>query len=239
MLEVNNIEVSYDDVTVIRGVSFTVKEGQLVSIIGNNGAGKSTIMKTISATLKPKKGKIIFRGENIDGMHANSIARKGLIHVPEGRQIFTNLTVKENLMMGAFPYYYTKGKDRIKEDLEDIFKKFPVLKERQKILAGYISGGEQQMLAIGRALMARPKFLLLDEPSLGLAPVIVDQIFSLIKELRNEGKTILLVEQRALQALEISDDSYVLANGEIVFHGTKNQILENEKVKNYYLGIDN
>ncbi|MCD6482605.1 MAG: ABC transporter ATP-binding protein [Candidatus Izimaplasma sp.] len=232
MLKVENLHVYYGAIHAIKGVSFEVKKGEIVTLIGSNGAGKSTILKTISALLKQTEGEIIFLNSSLEGVDAHKIVEMGISHVPEGRRIFSGLTVFENLQMGA---YTRKNSDEIAEDLAMVFKKFPRLKERKNQLGGTLSGGEQQMLAMGRALMSRPKILLLDEPSMGLAPLLVDEIFSIIKEINNNGTTILLVEQNANRALHISDKGYVLETGKIIASGLSKDLLNNEKVKEAYL----
>jgi len=232
MLKVENLHVYYGAIHAIKGISFEVKKGEIVTLIGSNGAGKSTILKTISALLKQTEGEIIFLNSSLEGVDAHKIVEMGISHVPEGRRIFSGLTVYENLQMGA---YTRKNKDEIDDDLTMVFKKFPRLKERKNQLGGTLSGGEQQMLAMGRALMSRPKILLLDEPSMGLAPLLVDEIFSIIKEINSNGTTILLVEQNANRALHISDKGYVLETGKIIASGLSKDLLNNAKVKEAYL----
>ena len=232
MLKVENLHVYYGAIHAIKGISFEVKKGEIVTLIGSNGAGKSTILKTISALLKQTEGEIIFLNSSLEGVDAHKIVEMGISHVPEGRRIFSGLTVFENLQMGA---YTRKNKDEIADDLTMVFKKFPRLKERKNQLGGTLSGGEQQMLAMGRALMSRPKILLLDEPSMGLAPLLVDEIFSIIKEINSNGTTILLVEQNANRALHISDKGYVLETGKIIASGLSKDLLNNAKVKEAYL----
>ncbi len=232
MLKVENLHVYYGAIHAIKGISFEVKKGEIVTLIGSNGAGKSTILKTISALLKQTEGDIIFLNSSLEGIDAHKIVEMGISHVPEGRRIFSGLTVFENLQMGA---YTRKNKDEIDDDLTMVFKKFPRLKERKNQLGGTLSGGEQQMLAMGRALMSRPKILLLDEPSMGLAPLLVDEIFSIIKEINSNGTTILLVEQNANRALHISDKGYVLETGKIIASGLSKDLLNNAKVKEAYL----
>ncbi len=232
MLKVENLHVYYGAIHAIKGISFEVKKGEIVTLIGSNGAGKSTILKTISALLKQTEGEIIFLNSSLEGVDAHKIVEMGISHVPEGRRIFSGLTVFENLQMGA---YTRKNKDEIDDDLTMVFKKFPRLKERKNQLGGTLSGGEQQMLAMGRALMSRPKILLLDEPSMGLAPLLVDEIFSIIKEINSNGTTILLVEQNANRALHISDKGYVLETGKIIASGLSKDLLNNAKVKEAYL----
>ena len=231
MLKVENINVYYGQIHAIKDVSFEVKPGEIVSLIGANGAGKSTILKTISGLLRSKTGHIIFKGEDIGRTEAYKLVPKGLAHVPEGRRIFLQMTVKENLEMGA----YTKG-ENMAEDIETVYKHFPRLKERQNQIAGTLSGGEQQMLAMGRAMMSHPDLLILDEPSMGLAPILVQGIFDIIKEFHKMGTTILLVEQNAEMALSIADRAYVLESGRIVLTGTGAQLKASDEIKKAYLG---
>ena len=232
MLKVEDMHIYYGNIHAVKGVSFHVKEGEIVSLIGANGAGKSTILKTISGVIRSKSGNISFLGQDISKMEAHKIVHQGLAHVPEGRRIFLKMTVLENLEMGAF----TK-KEVSKADIESVFERFPRLKERQSQIAGTLSGGEQQMLAIGRALIGRPKLILLDEPSLGLAPLIVKEIFAAIKEInKKSGTTILLVEQNSKIALATADRGYVMRTGEIVMSDTCENLLQNEEVKKAYLG---
>ena len=233
LLEAKDLNVYYGAIHALQGVSFTVDEGEIVSLIGANGAGKSTTLKTISGLLRPRVGDILLRGESLKTMPAQDIVRRGVIHVPEGRKIFAPLTVQENLEMGAFT---RKDKDEIRTNLERVFKSFPRLKERLNQLGGTLSGGEQQMLAIGRGLMAQPKVLLLDEPSMGLAPILVEEIFSIIKEINSQGVAILLVEQNALMALSVANRGYVLETGRIVLEGTGQELLQNPQVMKAYLG---
>ncbi|RLG67515.1 MAG: branched-chain amino acid ABC transporter ATP-binding protein [Methanobacteriota archaeon] len=234
MLEVKNIKVCYDDVPALHDVSFEVREGEIVSIVGSNGAGKSTILKTISGLLHPVSGEIRFEGERIDRDPPYAIVAKGIAHVPEGRRIFSRMTVLENLLLGA---YTRKSQEERAETLERIFELFPILKERRNQRAGTLSGGEQQMLAIARGLMSRPKLLMLDEPSLGLMPILVTKLFDTIKRINEEGITILLVEQNVREALELADRAYVLVTGNIVLEGTGRELLEAEMVKKAYLGM--
>lgn len=233
MLRINNINVYYGAIHAIKGVSLEVKEGSIVTLIGANGAGKSTILKTISGLLRPKTGEIVYEGKKLNAMEAQEIVRSGVCQVPEGRRVFANMSVLENLELGAF---LRKDKIQIKEDMEKVFEKFPRLKERMTQLAGTLSGGEQQMLAIGRAMMSRPRLMLLDEPSMGLAPLLVKEIFSIIREINNSGTTILLVEQNAHMALSIADYAYVLETGKIVLEGPAQELAESEQVKKAYLG---
>jgi branched-chain amino acid transport system ATP-binding protein len=234
MLEIKNLSVSYGAINALHGISLSVKPGSIVTLIGANGAGKTTTLKTISGLLKPKSGEIFYDGQNIAGLPTHQIVARGLSHVPEGRMIFANLTVLENLQLGA---YLQKDKKIIRHELEHVFSLFPRLKEREKQIAGTLSGGEQQMLAIGRALMSKPKLLLLDEPSLGLAPLLVKAIFEKIVEInREQGLTILLVEQNANLALEISHFGYVLETGKIILQDDSAALRQNPQVKSAYLG---
>lgn len=236
LLEVKNIETYYDLVYAIRGASFTVEEGSITAILGNNGAGKSTILKTIMGLIEdqPDKGVIEFEGAPIHHKDTDEIVRKGIAYVPEGREVFEELTVHEHLLMGA---YTRKDTSQIKLDIEQVFNYFPVLKDRSNQWAGTLSGGEQQMLAIGRALMLRPTLLILDEPSLGLSPILVKEIFSIIQEINSKGTTILLVEQNANMALSISSTGLILENGRFVMKGKSKDLLEDKDVKEFYLGI--
>lgn len=233
MLRVTDLQVSYGAIKALRGISFEVTEGEIITLIGSNGAGKTTTLHAISNIIKKSFGQIFFEGEDISTMPANTIVRKGLIQVPEGRRIFANLTVKENLEMGAFT---RTDRSAIKRDLEKVFGLFPRLKERIKQYAGTLSGGEQQMLAMGRALMADPQLLLLDEPSMGLAPILVDEIFSIITEINKSGTTILLVEQNAYKALSIANRAYILETGVINKSGIAADLLHDDSVKKAYLG---
>jgi branched-chain amino acid transport system ATP-binding protein len=234
MLSVKDIHVKYGNIEALKGVSFEVFEGEIISLIGANGAGKSTTLRAVSGLLKPVSGKIEFLGASIAGMKPHLIVRQGILQSPEGRGIFANLSVLENLEMGAFTR--ADGRAEIAKDLEKVYGMFPRIKERLKQQAGTLSGGEQQMLAISRALMGRPRILLLDEPSLGLAPQIVDKIFEIIQQINREGVTILLVEQNANQALRISTRGYVVETGNIVLSGLGSELLSNEKVREAYLG---
>ncbi|HEY67350.1 MAG TPA: ABC transporter ATP-binding protein [Thermoflexia bacterium] len=234
MLRVDRIRVCYDDIPALHEVSFEIEEGQIVSIVGSNGAGKSTILKTISGLLHPVAGQIEFAGTRIDRSPPYEIVRMGIAHVPEGRRIFSRLSVVENLYLGA----YTRKSDEEKaETLEQIFRLFPILEERRNQRAGTLSGGEQQMLAIARALMSRPKLLMLDEPSLGLMPILVSKVFDILKQIHEEGITILLVEQNVREALELADRAYVLMTGNIVLQGTGEELLETDLVRQAYLGM--
>jgi len=234
MLEIKNLTVCYGAISALQGISLSVPSGSIVTLIGSNGAGKTTTLKTISGLLKPKAGEIIYDGKNIAGLPPHEIVALGLSHVPEGRMIFANLSVLENLQMGA---YLVRDKKVVRRELESVFTTFPRLKEREQQIAGTLSGGEQQMLAIGRALMSQPKFLMLDEPSLGLAPLLVKAIFEKIVEInRARGLTILLVEQNANRALEISGTGYVLETGKITLQGDSASLRQNPQVKSAYLG---
>lgn len=233
MLEVKNLSVHYGMIQAVRNVDFTVNEGEIVSLIGANGAGKSTILKTLSGLIHPSEGEIIYLGENIDSTSAKKIVEKGLVQVPEGRHVFPGLTVKENLELGAF---LRKDKEEIQKDMEAVFERFPILKERKDQDAQTLSGGEQQMLAMGRALMSRPKLLLLDEPSMGLAPIFIREIFKIIQEIQKTGTTVLLIEQNAKMALSISNRAYVLETGSVVLSGTGQELLESDEIQKAYLG---
>lgn len=235
MLSVNDINVYYGAIHALKGLSFHVEEGEIVSLIGANGAGKTTAMHTVSGLLRSKTGDITFMGESIEKMEPHRIVRLGLAQVPEGRRVFSNLTVQENLQMGAYIRPATQSRE-VDRDLELVFKRFPRLKERRRQQAGTLSGGEQQMLAIGRALMSRPKMMLLDEPSMGLSPILVQEIFSCIREVNESGTTIMLVEQNAKMALSISNRAYVLETGSIILKGKSSELLDNEQVRRAYLG---
>jgi branched-chain amino acid transport system ATP-binding protein len=235
LLTVNNLETYYGPIMAIRGVSFAVPEGAIVTILGANGAGKTTILKTVSGVMDPQKGTVTFAGREIQGMDPDRVMRLGLSHVPEGREVFPFLSVRENLAMGA---YTRRDADGVARDLDAVYGYFPVLKDRAEQRAGQLSGGEQQMLAISRALMARPKMMLLDEPSLGLAPRLVKEIFQIIVRINKErGVTVLLVEQNANMALHIADYGYVLEVGRVVMADTTARLLEKEDIKEFYLGI--
>ncbi|HJV17929.1 MAG TPA: ABC transporter ATP-binding protein [Bacillales bacterium] len=233
MLQINDINVYYGNIQALRGVSLEINEGEIVTLIGANGAGKSTLLKTISGLLKPKNGDILFEGQSISGKVAQAIVKRGLSHVPEGRRVFANMTVEENLELGA---YLRKDKKGIQEDFEKVYNLFPRLLERRKQQSGTLSGGEQQMLAMGRALMARPRLLLLDEPSMGLAPLLVKTIFRIIQEINQTGTTILLVEQNANMALSIADRAYVIETGKIVLSGTSDELNQSDQIRSAYLG---
>lgn len=232
MLKVNNLHVHYGVIHAIKGISFEVNEGEIVTLIGSNGAGKTTILKTVSNLLDETEGDIIFLSNSLKNVPAHKVVEIGMSHVPEGRHVFPQLSVKDNLLMGA---YTRNDHAEIKEDIKMVYKRFPRLKERRHQLSGTLSGGEQQMLAMGRALMSRPKILLLDEPSMGLAPLLVDEIFSIIQDINKTGTTILLVEQNANRALQISDKGYVLETGKIIAEGKASDLLNDEKVKEAYL----
>jgi len=233
MLEVKNLSVHYGMIQAVRNVDFQVNEGEIVSLIGANGAGKSTILKTLSGLIQPSEGEIVYLGENIASTSAKKIVEKGLVQVPEGRHVFPGLTVKENLELGAF---LRKDKEAIQKDMEDVFERFPILKERKDQDAQTLSGGEQQMLAMGRALMSRPKLLLLDEPSMGLAPIFIREIFKIIQEIQKTGTTVLLIEQNAKMALSISNRAYVLETGSVVLSDTGQELLESDEIQKAYLG---
>ena len=231
MLKVDNINVYYGAIHAVKDVSFHVEEGEVVTLIGANGAGKSTTLKTVSGMLRTKTGSIEFMGENISHTEAHKLVYKGLAHVPEGRRIFQQMTVLENLEMGAFIH-----KNPTKEELDDVFQRFPRLKERRNQVAGTLSGGEQQMLAVGRALMSKPKVIMMDEPSLGLAPLVVKDIFKIIQTINKEGITVLLIEQNANMALKVAHKAYVIETGTITMEGTGAELLANEEIKQAYLG---
>ena len=233
MLEVKDIEVFYGVIRAIKGISFEVNEGEVIALIGANGAGKTTTLHTITGLLQPKKGSIMFEGKDITKVPAHKIVSLGMAHVPEGRRVFGELTVYENLKMGA---YTRKDKAEIQETLEMIYKRFPRLEERKNQLAGTLSGGEQQMLAMGRALMSHPKIIVMDEPSMGLSPIFVNEIFKIIQDVSKSGTTVLLVEQNAKKALSIADRAYVLEIGKIVLEGDAKELMNNDSIKKAYLG---
>ncbi len=233
MLHVNDLHVGYGAITALRGASLEVKEGEVVALIGGNGAGKSTLLRTISGILTPTRGDVIFEGRSLRGVAEDKIVRRGILHVQEGRGILTRMTVQENLEMGA---YGRSDRAEIRHDMEMVFDKFPILRERRNQFGATLSGGEQQMLAIGRALMARPKLLMLDEPSLGLAPLLVREIFRIIAEFKLEKRTILLVEQNARKALQCADRGYVIETGAIVLTGSGEALLKSDGVQAAYLG---
>ncbi len=233
MLEVKDLHVSYGGIRALRGVNLEVPDGKIVTLIGANGAGKSTLLRTISGLVKAESGSITYDGKELLGMSINKILELGIAQVPEGRRVFTNLSVLENLKIGA---YLRRDKAGIQKDIEWVYELFPRLKERSWQMAGTLSGGEQQMLAVGRALMSRPKLMMMDEPSLGLAPLVVKGIFEIIREINRQGVTVLLIEQNANMALKTADLAYVLETGEITLHGTGSELLTNEAVKRAYLG---
>jgi len=232
MLELRNIDVYYGNIHVLKGINIEVMDGEIVTLIGANGAGKTTTLKTISGLINPKKGEILLNGEKINNLNASQIVKLGISHVPEGRRIFANMTVMENLEIGAFIRNDAKN---IADDYDKVFSLFPRLKERKKQIAGTLSGGEQQMLAIGRALMSKPKLLLLDEPSMGLAPLVVKEIFSIIRDINKSGTTILLVEQNVNMALNAANRAYIIKNGSIELEGDSKTLLNEEDIKKAYL----
>jgi len=234
LLEVNNLNVYYGAIHALQGISFNVAEGEIVTLIGANGAGKSTTLRTISGLLRPRQGHVTYKSNDITLMPAEQIVRLGISHVPEGRKIFAPLTVRENLEMGA---YTREDKNEISATMERVFKHFPRLRERINQVGGTLSGGEQQMLATGRGLMSRPALLLMDEPSMGLSPILVEEIFKIIKEINEEGTSILLVEQNALMALSVANRAYVLETGRIVLSGNTKEVADNPQVKAAYLGV--
>ena len=232
LLKVSNLHVYYGAIHAIKGISLEVQEGEIVTLIGANGAGKSTTLNTVAGLLKPRAGSISFEGRDITGMSASKVVSLGMALCPEGRRVFQQMTVKENLEMGG----YSRQPQEIPASLENVFSRFPRLKEREKQIAGTLSGGEQQMLAMGRALMSKPKLLMLDEPSMGLAPILVEQIFDIVKELNEAGSTILLVEQNAQMALSVADRAYVLGTGRITISGNAAEVLADDRVRAAYLG---
>ncbi|MDI3472560.1 MAG: branched-chain amino acid transport system ATP-binding protein [Thermotogaceae bacterium] len=234
ILEIEGLHVYYGNIHAVKGINIKVPEGKIVTLIGANGAGKTTTLSTIAGLVKARRGKILFEGEDVTNKPAHQIVERGIALVPEGRRIFPNLTVYENLMMGAFN---RKDEEDVKKDLEWVFELFPRLKERLSQKGGTLSGGEQQMLAISRALMSRPKLLMMDEPSLGLAPLLVKEVFEVIRVINSQGTSILLVEQNALAALKVSNYGYVLETGNIRLEGPSSELLNNEEVKNAYLGV--
>ena len=233
MLEIRDLEVYYGMIQAIKGISFDVNEGEVIALIGANGAGKTTTLHTVTGLLPAKSGSIVFEGQDITRVPGYKIVSKGMAHVPEGRRVFAQLSVLQNLRMGA---YTRKDKNEIEATLQQIYKRFPRLEERQNQMAGTLSGGEQQMLAMGRALMSHPKIILMDEPSMGLSPIFVNEIFDIIKEVSASGTTVLLVEQNAKKALSIADRAYVLETGKIVLEGKANDLLNNDAIKKAYLG---
>lgn len=233
MLEVKDLEVYYGVIQAIKGISFHVDKGEVIALIGANGAGKTTTLHTVTGLLSPKKGHVMFEGKDITKVPAHKIVSMGMAHVPEGRRVFAELSVYENLKMGA---YTRKDKAEIEESLNNVYKRFPRLEERKNQMAGTLSGGEQQMLAMGRALMSRPKIILMDEPSMGLSPIMVNEIFDIIRSVSESGTTVLLVEQNAKKALSIADRAYVLETGNIVLEGSAKDLLEDDSIKKAYLG---
>lgn len=234
MLEISGLHVFYGKVHAVKGVNISVNKGEIVSLLGSNGAGKSSVLKTVCGLVKPSEGKVVFQDRDLSKIPPHHLVKEGIGYVPEGRKIYQVLTVEENLLTGA---YHRKDRAGIKQDLEKAYDYFPILKEKKDVLAGNLSGGQQQMLAVGRALLSNPSFLLLDEPSMGLAPSIVDQIFEIIKSLKNEGLTMLLVEQNALTALGIADRAYVLETGKVALEGEAKELRNNNEVKEIYLGM--
>ena len=232
ILQVNDLHVYYGSIHAVKGVSFSVNEGEIVTLIGANGAGKSTVLNTVSGLLHPRSGSVFFAGADLKGVAPHRIVERGLAQVPEGRHVFLQMTVEENLEMGA----YTQPGSSVAPGIADVYARFPRLKERRRQVAGTLSGGEQQMLAIGRALMSRPKLLMLDEPSMGLAPILVEQIFDIIRELHAAGTTILLVEQNAQAALSVADRAYVLETGRVTLSGTGKELMASDAVRKAYLG---
>ena len=233
MLEVKDLEVYYGVIQAIKGISFEVNKGEVIALIGANGAGKTTTLHTITGLLSPKKGHVLFEGKDITKVPAHKIVSMGMAHVPEGRRVFAERSVYENLKMGA---YTRKDKNEIEESLANVYKRFPRLEERKNQMAGTLSGGEQQMLAMGRALMSKPKIILMDEPSMGLSPILVNEIFDIIRAVSESGTTVLLVEQNAKKALAIADRAYVLETGKIVLEGNAKDLLEDDSIKKAYLG---
>lgn len=233
MLEVKNLQVYYGVIQAIKNVSFRVDEGEIIALIGANGAGKTTILRTITGLITAKQGEVLYGGVNLQKIPAHKIVSMGLAHVPEGRRVFSQLTVYDNLLMGA---YTRNDKDKIEETLCNVFKRFPRLEERKNQMAGTLSGGEQQMLAMGRALMSNPKIILMDEPSMGLSPILVEEVFDIIKSINKSGTTVLLVEQNAKKALSIANRAYVLETGNIVLEGDAKKLMNDESVKKAYLG---
>lgn len=233
MLEVKDLEVYYGVIQAIKGISFKVEQGEVIALIGANGAGKTTTLHTVTGLLSPKKGQVLFEGKEITKVPAHKIVSMGMAHVPEGRRVFSELSVYENLKMGA---YTRKDKNEIEESLKNIYKRFPRLEERKNQMAGTLSGGEQQMLAMGRALMSKPKIILMDEPSMGLSPIMVNEIFDIIRSVSQSGTTVLLVEQNAKKALSIADRAYVLETGKIALEGNAKDLLEDDSIKKAYLG---
>ena len=232
LLKVDDIHVYYGSIHAVKGVSFTVEEGEIVTLIGANGAGKSTVLNTVSGLLHPRSGSVVFQDRDLKGVAPHKVVERGLAQVPEGRRIFLKMTVEENLEMGA----YTQPRSTVEPGIADVYERFPRLKERRRQIAGTLSGGEQQMLAMGRALMSRPKLLMLDEPSMGLAPILVEQIFDIIRDLNQHGSTILLVEQNAQMALSVAHRGYVLETGKVITTGTGAELIQSPDIKKAYLG---
>lgn len=233
MLKIENLNIKYGAIHAVKGIDLEVKQGEIVTLIGANGAGKTSILKALSGLVKASEGTITYEGHSLNKMSAQDIMKLGISHVPEGRRIFSGMSVLENLELGA---YQRKDKEGIKQDLESIYQRFPILKDRSKQNAATLSGGEQQMLAMGRAMMSKPKLLLLDEPSMGLAPILVREIFSIIEDIKKQGVTVLLVEQNARMALSIADRAYVLETGKVVMSGTGKELAESEDIQKAYLG---
>jgi len=238
MLKIRNLESGYGNLKVLKGLSLHVKKGEIVTIIGANGAGKSTLLNTLASLVKPSHGEILLQGINITGSFPNFIVKNGCVLVPEGRQLYPSMTVRENLILGAYTLYRKRENKKAAENLENIYSMFPVLEERRTQMAGTLSGGEQQMVAIGRALMSDPDLILMDEPSMGLAPLIVKDILRIVVQLRDKGKTVLIVEQNARAVLEIADRGYVMETGSLILEGSAEELLDNEDVKRAYLGRD-
>jgi len=236
LLDVTNVSTYYGQIEAVKDVSISIKSGEIISIIGNNGAGKTTLINTISGLIKPKKGSITFNGVEITTSTVNKIVNLGIVQVPEGREVFSSLTVKENLELGAYSRYKKESKEDIYKSLEDIYMLFPILKMREKQVAGTLSGGEQQMLAIGRGLMSKPKLMLLDEPSLGLAPLVVEEVFETVKKLNKSGTTFIIVEQNAFTALKYSERAYIFELGKVVLQGNSRDLLNDPKIEESFLG---
>jgi branched-chain amino acid transport system ATP-binding protein len=237
VIDIQDLSVSYGPIKALNEVSLTVNRGEIVVLLGANGAGKTTLLQTISGLLKPISGKVYFQGEDITGLDAEQIVSKHLVHVPEHRQVFSTLSVLDNLHLGAFHHYRKSGAKAVERDLKRVFELFPILKERKNQLAGTLSGGQQQMLAIARGVMSKPQLLLLDEPTLGLAPIVAKEVLELVRELRNEfGTTVLLIEQNVFSSLKIADRGYVISHGRIVKSGTSEELLNDKEVKEAYLG---
>jgi branched-chain amino acid transport system ATP-binding protein len=234
LLRLDEVQVSYGDLPVLREVSLEIKEGEIVAVVGANGAGKTTLVKTISGLIRPESGEVLFDGNNLQGLSTSEIVNLGLVQCPEGRKIFPPMTVQENLELGA---YVRRAKEKKKKTLEWVYNFFPILKERKKQLAGTLSGGEQQMLALARGLMSLPRLFMLDEPSLGLAPMIIREIFEAVEEINHSGVTLLLIEQDVIQSLKVARRGYVLENGRVTMEGTSQELLQNENIRQAYLGL--